>query len=296
MNTPPATFRIGYLQHAAMAQFHRWYQYYEQAQPVLANQLDILSPQVRVKSGLGEVRGHAAYSERVAQLPKDWKNAHFLKDARVDVDADGAMRLTAQITYLNQGMLPDGAVRSAELTYATQLRPVAGSVLPKFESIEIMQHSEGRTEQFRAAYADNRLLSLVHYWLALIEDPSRNPAPARDILATPFRLNFSTGAITDFATFEAWLAGPGSQVSASTHQISNFSCASLGGDRYSLSADFEWEGLRPDGTAMVAKTRHHWTVLDNPAERFARIQTVDVQVLQPSAATPSPKPAPKPMS
>ncbi|WP_299665697.1 hypothetical protein [uncultured Ruegeria sp.] len=36
----------------------------------------------------------------------------------------------------------------------------------------------------------------------------------------------------------------------------------------------------PDDIKMVAKTRHNWTVVNDPIERFARIKTVDVEVLQ----------------
>jgi hypothetical protein len=62
----------GYIRHAAMAQLHRWYQIYENSETDISNQLDILSPDIKLKSGLGEARGHDAYKERVNQLPKTW--------------------------------------------------------------------------------------------------------------------------------------------------------------------------------------------------------------------------------
>jgi hypothetical protein len=34
---------------------------------------------------------------------------------------------------------------------------------------------------------------------------------------------------------------------------------------------------------MIVKTRHRWAVMDIPAERFARIKSVDVEVLKPFA-------------
>jgi hypothetical protein len=46
-------------------------------------------------------------------------------------------------------------------------------VLPRFTTISITQLSEGETAVFNEAYGQNRLKSLLHYWLALIENPAR---------------------------------------------------------------------------------------------------------------------------
>ncbi|WP_298260799.1 hypothetical protein [uncultured Litoreibacter sp.] len=272
--------RNGFREHAVMAQFHRWYQLYERPAGGIDNALDILTSDVVISSGLGTANGHDEYASRVAQLPDTWRNAHFLKSAQITHGDDGAMNLSAQVTYQNEGLLPDGAVREAELTYTVSLAQGEG-LLPLLSNVKIEQNSESQADVFEDAYAENRMRSLVHYWLALIEDPARNAAPVQEILAEEFSLNFSSGAITDFAGFEAWLAGPGSQVSASTHILSNFSAQDLGDDQYSLSVDFDWAGITPDGVELVAKTRHNWTATNDVTERFARIKTVDVEVLEP---------------
>lgn len=272
--------RNGYRVHAAKAQFHRWYQVYERSSGGIENALDILTDDVNVKSGLGEANGHEDYATRVQGLPDTWKNAHFPSEIDVTVNDDGTMALVADVTYLNEGLLPDGAVRTADLTYTVNLAPSEG-VLPKLSTVLIEQNSDGTAETFEDAYALNRSLSLVHYWLALIEDPSRNPDPVSEILADEFSLNFSSGAITDFDGFKAWLAGPGSQVAASTHKIENFSAMASGDGLFDISMEFDWNGLLPDGTELVARTRHTWTATNDVTERFARIKSVDVEVLEP---------------
>lgn len=270
----------GFKNHAAMAQLHRWYQFYENSEIPIENQLDILNSDIIVNSTLGTAKGHADYKKRVAQIPASWKNAHFVTGSDMAIGEDGAISLSADIIYANQGMLPEGQTRTAELTYTTKL--VSGDgVLPKFTEITITPKKDGTAEEFTSAYGENRLLSLVHYWLALIEDPSRNPQPVEEILADSFSLNFSSGPITDFDGFKAWLAGPASQVSASTHDIKNFAYQDLGDNRYTLSVDFDWEGILPDGTELEAETRHTWNVIDNPIERFARIKSVDMSILKP---------------
>jgi len=44
-----------------------------------------------------------------------------------------------------------------------------------------------------------------------------------------------------------------------------------------------WHGIRPDGVTMSAKTHHVWTVIDDASERFARVETIRVKVLEPFA-------------
>lgn len=276
----PENIETGYKKHAALTQLHRWYLLYEEPQYGIENALDILAKNIRIESGLGEANGHAQYAERVQQLPATWKNAHTVNSPTVTVQDDGSLLLNTNVSYLNQGLLENGGVRTADLTYTMSLTS-SDSVLPNFSDIEITQNSDGTTDKFVPRYAENKLKSLVHYWLALVEDPSRDPAPFQEILAKNFHLDFTGGAITDFDGFKQWLAGPGSQVKASTHAIGNFSYTTEDEETYTVSMEFDWNGILHDNTQMTAKTLHSWTVKDDPSKRFAQIQRMSVDVLEP---------------
>jgi ketosteroid isomerase-like protein len=281
----PDQVKQGYIEHAALAQLHRWYQPYENNAVPIENQLDILTEDVRLKSGLGEAVGHEAYQKRVAALPKTWKNAHRVGETKVQVLPDGQVQLQTQIEYLNIGTNPDGSLLQASLKYTTQLKPT-DTVLPRFSSIGIEPVNVLAGKTYEDMYPQNRLKSLMHYWLALIEDPKRRLEPFKEILAKDFKLDFSSGAITDAAGFETWFRGPASAVAASTHQASNFSYQRSGDTTYAMHVDFDWQGILPNGTHMTAKTRHSWTVEDKVTERFARIKTLKVEVLKPFAPVP----------
>ncbi len=271
---PPQDIRDGYRKHAALAQFYRWFQLYENNDIPLANQLAILSPTATVKSGLGEAKGHDAYSARIAQLPKAWKNAHVVRSVRVDIKSDGSSSLNAGIVYLNQGMKP-GITRSAELSYAVNLGK-GEPLLPTLQTITINQNSEGTVPAFTPAYDENRLKSLLHYWLALVEDPARNLDPFHEILAAGFVLNFTSGRIASTEEFETWFRGPASSVAASTHVVSDFK-----NDGFNASFDLDWAGNTHEGQNLTAKTRHTWKVIDDPKHRFAKIKKIDVEMLKP---------------
>lgn len=268
--------------HAALTQLHRWYLLYEEPQYDIANQLDILDPDIRLKSTLGEGQGHDEYKERVKQIPAEWQNAHSLKSSDVSVADDGSVSMTANITYVNQGILPDDAVRTANLTYTTRLTPT-DTVLPKFTSIEISQNSEGTADAFTSAYGENRMRSLVHYWPALIEHPANDPEPVREILADEFKLNFSSGTIDDFGGFKAWLAATSGALAASAHEVGAFSQEQAADGTYKITMTLDWNGILPDDSEMAAKSRHIWKVVDDPTQRFPRVLSMDVELLEPFA-------------
>lgn len=270
----------GFKEHAAKAQFYRWYQYYERSEGGIENAIDILSPDVRVKSTLGEAKGTDAYRERVAQLPTTWKNAHFVNNMETTIEEDGTVSLNAEITYLNEGANVDGSLRAADLNYTTKLT-TSDTLLPKFSSIEIDLDKMSDQTEYKDAYATNRALSVVHYWLAIIEDPARDPEPAKEILADGFALNFSSGAITDFEGLKAWLTGPAASVSASSHSLKNFSANADSDQEITLTVGFDWQGILPDGTRLEAETLHNWTLTNDITERFARIKSVDVEIIKP---------------
>ena len=272
----------GYIENAAMAQYHRWFQLYENNAVPMANQLDLLAQDVRVKSGLGEAVGHAAYEKRLADIPKTWKNAHRVLDSQITLGDGGRIDLVVSIEYLNQGANPDGSLRAARLKYTTQLQS-SDTVLPKFTALTIEPIAATDTKQFVDTYPENRLKSLAYYWLALVEDPARRFDPFKEILAADFKLDFSSGVIPDMEGFEKWFRGPASAVAASTHRIRAFNFSQVASGAYEVKMDLDWQGILPNGIELAAKTRHTWLVQDDVKERFARIKNVQVQVLQPFA-------------
>lgn len=277
---PADQVSLGHQRFAALAQYHRWYLYYENIGAVESNALDILDENVTIESGLGKATGHSAYRDRLGRLPRTWKNSHDVKSAEVTVNADGTINLTAKIVYLNQGMMPNGVVRTADLTYKTRLRP-SDTVLPKFTAIEIVQNSTGETTDFVPKYADNRIRSLVYYWYALIDNPKRDAEPFREILAKDFVVTLSTGKLDSFAKFKDWYDGPVSSVKVSAHQINSLTYEEVAPNTYKVVVDADWQGLLHDGRMMVGRTLTNWTLVDDPSRRFAQIASYDVKILVP---------------
>jgi hypothetical protein len=136
-------------------------------------------------------------------------------------------------------------------------------------------------EDIKNSHMRTRLLTLVHRWLELVENPERTPEPFQEIIAEDILFNFSSGAIENFEDLSAWINGPASSVAYSKHELSEFRFEKISEAEYTLWVTMDWNGLLPNGKHMTAKTLHNWTVVDNPSDRFARIKTIKVEVLEP---------------
>lgn len=270
----------GYKANAALTQFYRWFQFYERPAGGIENALDILAEDIYVKSSLGEANGQDEYKARVESLPTTWKNSHKINSVDVEIDETGSISLTADVTYQNIGAGPEGVIGQAELSYGVTFGGTS-ETLPKLAKVEISNTSQSVAETYHDAYPENRVRSLVHRWLTIIEDPSRNPEPFKEIIADNPEINFSSGLIQDYEGLAVWLAGPGSQVAASTHLIEDLTVSEIDDGNWQTVMVFDWAGLLPDGTELVAKTQHTWVVENDVTERFARVKKVDVEVLEP---------------
>jgi len=133
-------------------------------------------------------------------------------------------------------------------------------------------------------YIENRLRSLAHAWLHIIEDPSRNAEPVKDILAPEFSLGLGGQNVTTFSEFETWLHGPADAVSASTHLVSDFKVTRLQRNTYEVTMVLSWNGLlRSNGVHMIAQTSHKWRVINARDDPYARIVKMEVETLVPFA-------------
>jgi hypothetical protein len=71
------------------------------------------------------------------------------------------------------------------------------------------------------------------------------------------------------------------QVASSSHTISNFSVAEESTNMFRVKVEFDWNGLTFNDEHMIGRTQCYWLITVNPAERFAKIKTIDVELLVP---------------
>lgn len=266
--------------HLAKAQFYRWYQLYER--PItnnrVQNQLDILDNDIIITSAAGQQKGKQGYPARLA-LFKGWENAHHVQSVEVTSIGDGSYKLTANIEY--QNIKPNGEKNSYRLNYDTRLQDT-DSLLPQFTEITIKPTGVSDLT-FEDAYPTNRALSLMHYFLALMEKLDGNVAPFKELLAPEFAFNFSSANnnIQTVEALSAWLNTVPSQLKQSSHYPENFSVTVTKEGQYLVSVDFDWYGITKSDQKMTAKTRHSWVIIDNPEERFARLKSINVEAIKP---------------
>jgi hypothetical protein len=264
--------------HLAKAQLYRWYQLYEREmnEKRIENQMQILADDVVIKSAAGEMRGKENYPARLS-VYEGWQNAHHVQTVEVAETKNGLLNMEADIRY--QNIQPDGQKKTYTIHYSTLLTK-SSEILPLFSSIEIKPTGETKDE-FEDAYPVNRIKSLMHYWLALMENLDGDFLPFKELLTDNFLLNFSTASeINSIEKLHARLNGTPKSLLQSSHCPEKFSVKKIMENEYEMTVEFDWKGVGKDGNKMTARTRHVWYIIDNLNDRFAKIKRADVTQIE----------------
>lgn len=271
------------IEHAVLTQAHRWYQFYERNDRYIENQLDILTDQVFIKSVFDEGRDKAAYLERAANLP-NWQNSHQIQSVAVERINKNTLALNMNILYQNVGYLPDNTLSNTHLNYSAKLQEGLDR-LPKFSEIIISTNTTSPIKtysSFQDRYPENRAKSLAHYWLFLIETRPKNIAYFKELFTDKLDLSLSSRHIHNSESFEKWIRETDSQVLHSGHTIARFDLTTVNSHEYEIEMEFEWRGYlqeQPD-VEFEARTLHHWIIINNPSERFARIKSMNSRLIK----------------
>jgi hypothetical protein len=235
---------------------------------IVDRQLEILAPDVTLRSTLGTATGHDEYRAATDMLSDTDANAHVVTQTAFTDLGNDQVGMMATVRYVRLGA--DGRHSSAALSDDTDVS-VAGPE-PVFTRIEIDALGSADEPTFRDAYPEHRVRSFGHRWITLEERLDGCEAPVREFLAEPFSLDCSTTAnpLTDFDAVANWLRAMPERIARSSHEIENLSFT--GATDIRVSADCPWRGASPDGTELHGQTHHEWQIEDT-GERYRQLHT-----------------------
>lgn len=267
-----AQLRASFRKHATLAQLNRLWQYQERPASGLANLLDMMDPDVVVRSSHLDVRGHAALQDAMAQIPLDWRAAHVLRDWRISVDG-ATNRLDARLEYLTEAA--DGTA-TAEAHYDASFRN-GDALLPLLTRIDVTQGEARPGGEFADMFAEHRVRGAVHYFMALVENPARQAEPFMELLADNFSLHYTAEPLTSREAVRDWVAGPLSSVIASEHDLHSVTCRDLGDGRYVADVAMKSQAMFPDKSGAISRNTQRWTLTDSLGDRFPKINEILIE-------------------
>lgn len=175
-----------------------------------------------------------------------------LADSTIEIRPEGVVEATtecARATFARDGFLP-------------QLRAVTWRDRPAGRPIG----------------AEARIRSTVHYFIALVENPARDPEPFRELLADPFCLRYTAEPIVDFESVRTWVTGRLASVVASEHDIGSISLEDCGGGTHVAHVRMKSQALFPDGSGAISRNAQCWTLADDPTRlRFPQIREISIE-------------------
>jgi hypothetical protein len=267
------SFKQTQLTHAALAQYHRWYQVYEVPFTAnrIANQKDILADDVEISSPAGTTKGKAGLEERLS-VYTGWQNAHHVQHTEVSLLPDGRISLEADIVY--QNIRPDESKHSYAIHYSCVLQDVENG-LPLFTKVDLKPTGNIAEFRFESAYAENRSKSFLHYWLYLMETGKSDKF--KELLCADFSIQYGDGQLIDsFEKFETWLRASSESIVTGTHACKNIEIGENSDHTFSLAADLEWRGINSNNQEMRAESRYEWVLENELDERFARMKSMKI--------------------
>ncbi|MFE3762332.1 nuclear transport factor 2 family protein [Streptomyces sp. NPDC059104] len=283
MNHDSVLHRQSRRTHAAIAQFHRWFQLYERpfGSDLVERQLQLFADRFEITTADGRiVVTRDAYREGVLALDPALRHSHHAEFVTVEeVDAH-RLRLCAGVRY--QRADPSGAVAGVYVAYEATLVGSADSE-PRFSRLCMTPKSASAGLEFTDAYPRNRSLAFVHRWLSLVEDPTQGGDHFDELLAPDgeYDLHLGSASIRSRQEMAAWLHAASLRVATSRHTVEEFRVVGVEGDRYTITMDFGWSGSAADGDPMAGRMHHEW-ILEDTGERYCRIvsaQTTEVEPL-----------------
>ncbi|MFB7618188.1 hypothetical protein [Kitasatospora sp. NPDC056181] len=268
-------------EHRVRTVLHRWYCGYEAPHMNLDQQGELVTDDFTLhrppEGDMPSVQGRQAYLDSVSALPAGQNNAHHLRTLAVEHTGAGTAQVVVTHDFETAGPAMTGAAR---LRYDLELLQEPGEHLPRISTMaeHILTYQQ---TPFADAYAENRVLAFVHYWLSLLEQPGADAEPLRELLDADLAMTLSDGRVLHtFDQVAAWYTDTAGLVDLSTHHLADLTITPGTGDTHDLSVDFAWEGITREGQPMTARTRHQWTLAET-GERHLRLRRFAVTVLDP---------------
>lgn len=266
---PEQRLRESFRKHAALAQLHRLGQWAERPNGGIAGLLDVLHPDATIAigdlslKGRDEVARRASAPRRVANRLTSWQGS--LVEGGVDLDV----------------LVDHRADRGAIAATARARFDTGGELLPRLRRLDVSLRDAGLRDAASAplldSFAENRARSTIHYFIALVEDPARDPEPFFELLAPGYSLHYTPEPVTDAAALRAWVAGALSSVVASEHVIHEVLCRETAPGTYVAEVAMKSQARFPDGSGAISRNKQRWTFVDDATERFARIGEIAIE-------------------
>ena len=266
------------LEHATKAQLYRWFNGYERyfTASRINNQLALLAADIVVTTPRESISGTSNYAQGLKEY-RGMKIAHTIEDIKITTKING--RIEAEITLIYHGVQRDGTDNCLRFIYKNELAQIPNK-LPVFKNIQLEVDGAFQSPPFTDSYPKLRSLALMHYYLFLIERLKENAVDFQEILMDEFQLKFSpTTIISSIEDLNTWLKKVSKKVAITSHYPKNVVVKTLALDKYELSVDFDWEGWTTTNQKMTAQTRHTWVIIDKKNDRFAKIQSIEVEQL-----------------
>ncbi|MER5548576.1 hypothetical protein ABT072_40595 [Streptomyces sp. NPDC002589] len=190
-----ATLAASSYEHRVLTVVHRSYCGYEAPRMNLDLQGELVTDDFTMhrppEGNIPSVHGRQAYLDSVSALPAGQNNAHHLRT--LAIEHIGANNAQAVVTHDFETVGP-AMTGAARLRYDLEFVQEPSERLPRISTMgeHVLTYQQ---TPFVAAYAENRVLAFVHYWLSLLEQLGADAEPLRELLDADVTMTLTDGHV-----------------------------------------------------------------------------------------------------
>ncbi|WLR41776.1 hypothetical protein LC087_13075 [Bacillus carboniphilus] len=269
------TFKSTKNSHIAQSLAHRWYVIYESeiTDKMIENQIDILSPNVKISSPNGVATNADEFIASLHRLPKNNRHSHHMKSFSFNEISENEGELAIDIVYQNEN--ETGDLNAFKIHYDNKISFNGENWTFNEININIVEPVE--ITSFESAHHYNRVNSFAHYYLYLMEQLNGNAEPYKELFSTEgFEFVFSPNPpITSFEGFADWYMAIPNRIKKSSHRIENIDIKVENDNLYKVSIDMHWDSVTTDDQQMALDTRQE-CILEETGDRFPKIKEIKV--------------------
>lgn len=149
----------------AIAQGYRWFSFFEIIPHDLENHMASLDDKVLLDTANGRTIGKTSYSERVAKLPANTRNGHWVQNAKAWLSADNEATVEMKVRFDHRSA--NGSLHS-QFQSVLFLMKGMDTTSPILQAIKMTSLNEDVLNSFDFATETNRIHASILNWLAML--------------------------------------------------------------------------------------------------------------------------------
>lgn len=212
-----------------LVQIYRWFSFYEN-NSALESQLNILSKNISIDSGLEKVFGIDDYLKKIDLIPENWESLYNILEYEIQNRKNGSYIVDTLVEYDNLGVEEDLKTTFKYIFSLNYEKSGKNKMfMPLIQSVRVstLGIHDHVLEKNR-----NKVLASLNYFYLLIDKNDKNIECFKEILRGSFNLDFQGKSIDSFKSLKKYYISNNKEYKKLDHRVEDVEILKINQSRY----------------------------------------------------------------